>query len=315
MSRILLTGAFGNIGKYTLEELLRHDHEVTCFDLPTKSNLKHARQYKQRARLVWGDISSYEEIRDPIKNNDVIIHLAALIPPVSERNPALARKVNLQGTKNIVQAIQLQRYKPQLLFASSVSVYGRNQDPLTRRTIEDSLEASDYYTSHKIHCENYIKSRLQNWSIFRLGVIPPPLQFKIDPIFYDLPLDTRIHLLPQRDGATAFANSVDNLAVQQKTLLIGGNESCQTTYGDYLGQVFASLGLSPPSPKAFTTQSYYSYWMDTAEGQQLLQYQQHSFDQYCEEVEHQNKFIRPLLRPFSPLVRWWMRRQSPYLKK
>ncbi len=315
MSRILLTGAFGNLGKYTLEELLNRGHTVTCFDLSTKINLKHARQYQQRARLVWGDISSYDGIRDPIKNNDVIIHLAALIPPASEKNPTLAQKVNIQGTKNIVQAIQLQRDKPQLVFASSVSVYGRNQDPSTRRTIVDSLEASDYYTSHKIYSENYIKSRLQNWSIFRLGVIPPSLQFKIDPIFYDLPLETKIHLLPPRDGATAFANSVNNQTVQEKTLLIGGDESCQTTYDEYLGRFFGSLGLSPPSPEAFTTQPYYSYWMDTTESQQLLQYQQHSFEEYCTEIEHRNKSIRPLLRPFSPLVRWWMGKQSPYLRK
>lgn len=315
MSRILLTGAFGNLGKYTLEELLNRGHEVTCFDLPTKNNLKNARQYEPRASLVWGDITSYEEIRDPLRNNDVIIHLAALIPPTSERNPTLARKVNIKGTKNIVQAIQLQRDKPQLLFASSVSVYGRNQDPSTSRTIEDSLEASDHYTTHKIHAENYIKSRLQNWSIFRLGVIPPPLQFKIDPVFYDLPLETKIHLLPPRDGATAFANAIDNETVRQKTVLIGGDESCQTTYGEYLGRVFRSLGLSPPSPEAFTKQQYYSYWMDTTESQQLLQYQQQSFEDYCTEMEQRNRFIRPLLRPFSPLVRWWVGRQSPYLKK
>ncbi len=314
MSKVLLTGAFGNLGKYTLDELLRRGHEITCFDLPTKTNLKHARQYEHHARLVWGDITSYKEISEPVKNNDVIIHLAALIPPSSERNPELAEKVNLQGTKNIVDAIQLQLPQPQLLFASSVSVYGRNRDPSTRRTSDDQLEASDHYTSHKIQSEEYIKSQLQNWSILRLGVIPPPFQMKIEPAMYDLPLDTRIHLLPPRDGAMAFANSVDNLAVRQKTLLIGGNESCQTTYGDYLGRVFNSLGLSLPQPGAFTKQQYYSYWMDTTESQQLLHYQQHSLDEYCAEVEHRNRWIRPLLRPLSPAVKWLMKRQSRYLK-
>jgi len=314
MSKVLLTGAFGNLGRYTLEELLNRGHEVTCFDLPTKSNLKHTRHYEPRARLVWGDITRYDEIYDPIKNNDVIIHLAALIPPASERNPALAERVNLQGTKNIVDAIHSQQRQPWLLFASSVSVYGRNHDSSTRRSIDDPLEASDHYTSHKIHCEEYIRAELKNWTILRLGVMPPPFRMKIEPAMYDLPLDTKIHLLPPREGATAFANSVDNLTVQQKTLLIGGNESCQTTYGDYLGRVFNSFGLSLPPPDAFTTQPYYSYWMDTTESQQLLHYQQHSLDEYCAEVEHRNRFIRPLLRPLSPLVRWWMGRQSPYLR-
>ncbi len=315
MSRIFLTGAFGNLGKYTLDELLRRGHEVTCFDLPTKDNTKRARQYDRRVHLVWGDITSYDPLKDAIKNSDVVIHLAALIPPASERNSELAERVNVQGTKNIVDAIQIQRHRPQLLFASSVSVYGRNQDPSTRRTIDDSLHASDHYTSHKIRCEEYIRAELNDWSILRLGVIPPPLQFKIDLAMYDLPLDTRIHFLHPRDGATAFANSVDNQTIQQKTQLIGGNDSCQTTYGLYLGRIFHSLGLSLPPAEAFTTQSYYSYWMDTRESQQLLHYQQHSFEEYCAEVEHQNRFIRPLLRPLSPVVRWWMKRKSPYLRK
>ncbi len=315
MSRILLTGAFGNLGKYTLDELLRRGHEVTCFDLPTKANRKHAYRYQEKVRLVWGDITRYDNLKDPIKNSEVVIHLAALIPPLSERNPDLAEQVNFQGTKNIVDVIQIQRQRPHLLFASSVSVYGRNQDRNSLRTINNHVDASDHYTSHKIRCEEYIKAELNNWSILRLGVIPPPLQFKIDPIFYDLPLDTKIHFLHPKDGAAAFTNSINDESIQKKTLLIGGDESCLTTYGQYLGRVFQSIGLSLPPFEAFTTEPYYSYWMDTTESQQLLQYQQHSFEEYCAELEHQNRFIRPLLRPLSPLVGWLMKRRSSYLGK
>jgi len=37
---VLLTGAFGNVGLSTLEELLRQGHQVRCFDLKTRANEK-----------------------------------------------------------------------------------------------------------------------------------------------------------------------------------------------------------------------------------------------------------------------------------
>ena len=36
--RILLTGAFGNIGVKTLAELIAQGHKVRCFDTPTQAN-------------------------------------------------------------------------------------------------------------------------------------------------------------------------------------------------------------------------------------------------------------------------------------
>lgn len=36
--RILVTWAFGNIGKYLINELVRQNHNVKCFVLPNKKN-------------------------------------------------------------------------------------------------------------------------------------------------------------------------------------------------------------------------------------------------------------------------------------
>ena len=38
--KVLLTGAFGNVGTSALEELLERGHQVRCFDLKTKVNEK-----------------------------------------------------------------------------------------------------------------------------------------------------------------------------------------------------------------------------------------------------------------------------------
>ncbi len=54
--KILLTGAFGNIGMSTLRELLRQGHQVRCFVTPRKAHERTARQFAGKIELIQGDI-------------------------------------------------------------------------------------------------------------------------------------------------------------------------------------------------------------------------------------------------------------------
>ncbi|MBI2103163.1 NAD(P)-dependent oxidoreductase [Candidatus Woesearchaeota archaeon] len=312
MSRIFLTGAFGNVGRHTLDQLLEQGHEVTCFDLSTRETKRCARPYQSRVKIVFGDITRYSDIVDHLSSNDAVIHLAAIIPPASERNPDLSQQVNFIGTKNIVKAMARHPRNGQLIFASSVSVYGRGQDPHTLRTLGDSLHASDNYTDAKIKSEGEIKAKLQNWTILRLGVIPPLLQLKFDPMMYELPLSTKIHFLHPKDAATAFVNCIDNDAVRQKTLLIGGDETCHMEYHTYLNRILRTLGTALPPDRCFTLAPYYSYWMDTMESQQLLCYQQHSFQDFIGEIAQKWGWRRGVVDYLSPFIERWMERKSSY---
>ncbi len=49
--RVLVTGAFGNLGFATVQELLRQGHEVRCFDLDLPKYRRRARKLSQRAKL------------------------------------------------------------------------------------------------------------------------------------------------------------------------------------------------------------------------------------------------------------------------
>ena len=53
--RVLVTGAFGNIGASTLHELIDEGHQVRGFDLDTKRNRETARTFGGRVEAVWGD--------------------------------------------------------------------------------------------------------------------------------------------------------------------------------------------------------------------------------------------------------------------
>lgn len=331
MSKIFLTGAFGNIGRHTLEELLQQGHEVTCFDLPTSANQRLAKYYQKfepyqkQVKTVFGDVRYYTDTVDYLYQNDAAIHLAAIIPPLSERNPELSKDVNLFGTRNIVEAMTRHPKQGPLIFASSVAVYGKKQfqekqNGQTVCFLDDPVEPSDNYTEHKIKSEEQIKAKLPNWTILRLGVVPPQIEFRVDPVLYEIPLSTKIHFLHPKDAATAFANCIgdnvtENAAVKQKTLLVAGDESCRVTYGTYLNNIFQTMGVSLPPGHCFTQEPYYSYWMDTTESQQLLQYQNHSFDDFLKEVTEKLGWRRQIIKYLHPFIERWMERKSPYGKK
>ena len=58
--KVLLTGAFGNLGSDTLEALLaKGEHDVRCFDLKNPRNEKIMKRLSGKGsfEIVWGDIT------------------------------------------------------------------------------------------------------------------------------------------------------------------------------------------------------------------------------------------------------------------
>ena len=106
---ILLTGAFGNIGIETLRELLRAEHRVRCFDLPSPRAKALASEFRDAAEIAWGDVSNREDVAQAVADQDAVIHDAAVIPPLSEREPELTQRVNVEGTRNVVSACEAQQ--------------------------------------------------------------------------------------------------------------------------------------------------------------------------------------------------------------
>jgi len=55
--KVLLTGALGNVGRYTVDALFEEGHEVVAFDLESRRARKVASQLDGRVHVVWGDIT------------------------------------------------------------------------------------------------------------------------------------------------------------------------------------------------------------------------------------------------------------------
>ena len=141
--KVLVTGAFGNVGWSATQELLRRGHDVRFFDLKTKENLKLAKKIKSKAESVLGDLRNPEDVALAVQDREVVVHLAFVIPRLSstgvnsEEEPDWARDINVGGTQNLIQAIQAQPIPARLLFSSSFHIYGNTQDQVPPRKITD----------------------------------------------------------------------------------------------------------------------------------------------------------------------------------
>ena len=124
MNKILVTGGAGYVGTAILKLFKDLDFEITIYDnlLYGGSSLLPFIGYKNIS-FVNGDIRDKEKLKKYVAQNDIIIHLAAIVGfPACRKDPILAEEVNYKGTINLIESITS---KEQLLLSASTgSNYG-----------------------------------------------------------------------------------------------------------------------------------------------------------------------------------------------
>jgi len=315
---ILITGAFGNVGLSTIKELINRNHNIRIFEVPNKKNKKIARRFKTKVELFWGDIRRREDIAHALKDQDIIIHLAAIIPPLADEDPKLAYEVNVNGTLNLLDEIKSQSVVPKIIFTSSIAVYGdRRVNPMIE--IDDPLLPSkeDIYAHSKIQAENLIRESGVDFSIFRLTYITSVNKLDMDPLMFHMPLDTPIEICSTQDVGFALANAIECSDIWGNTFNIAGGENCRTYYKDYIDKMMELFGLGKNflPDTAYAKSDFHCGYMNTEQSQNLLNYQRHSLEDYYTKVK---KKIG-VKRYFTWLIRWMIKlhllRKSYYYRR
>ena len=314
--KILLTGAAGSVGYETLKQLVDKNYEITVLELENKRTKKRLKPFLEKIKIIYGSINDFTLVKQAVKNQDVVIHLAAIIPPLADKKPELTRQVNFYGTKNIVEAIRSQEKKPFLIYSSSVSVYGDRLENYWIKVTDPLLPSEgDYYAHTKIACEKLIQEADIPYTIFRLtGIMGHPAT---DPLMFHMPLDTKLEIASTIDTGTAFANAVEHLSeLKGKIFNLSGGENCRTTYRDFIANMFKIYGLNIHYLKdvAFATHNFHcGYFKDSDKLNTILNFQYDTLESYYLRVKKETKgIIRFFSKIFSrPIVFFLTRKSEP----
>lgn len=317
---VLLTGAFGNIGTSVLHELLAQGHTVRCFDLKTRQNVRAARRLKGRVEVIWGDLRQKEDVAAAVQGQNVVVHLAFIIPKLSatgvesEARPDWAREINVGGTANLLAAMQAQPRPPRLVFISSYHVYGLTQDQTPPLKANDPVSPTEHYSRHKVECEQMVRESGLEYVILRLAAAFP-ISMRMDAGMFDIPLKNRMEFVHTRDVGRAIANAVSSPDVWGKLLLVGGGPRCQYYYREIASRTLEAMGVGMLPEEAFATTPFATDWIDSSETEALLHYQQRDLEDYLQEMRRRLGVKRLLVRAFRPLVRMWLLNKSPYYQQ
>lgn len=166
--KILITGGTGFIGSHLAEYFAKKNFEVTVFDRYNSNyslgNLKNSK-YKDKIKFIFGDIRDYDSTNKAIIENDIIIHLAALIGiPYSYFSPLAYIKTNMEGTYNILESTKNNK-KKKLIITSTSEVYGSaDYIPIDEK---HPLKPQSPYSASKIAADNLA---LSYYNAFNLPV-------------------------------------------------------------------------------------------------------------------------------------------------
>src|SRR6266404_7546144 len=127
--RIVITGGCGFLGRRVALGLLeRRDVDaLVLFDnAPSALPLPE----DKRITLLTGNIADHAAVRAAIKaGTDAVYHLAAVVSGQAEADTDLGYRVNLDGTRAVLDACRALGTCPRLIFASSLAVYGGRLPP------------------------------------------------------------------------------------------------------------------------------------------------------------------------------------------
>lgn len=155
---VLVTGGTGYIGEHFIPRLL----ENGCYIRLLVRNLEKAKKlFGEKCEYVKGDVTSRESLCGCCENIDIVFHMVAKtgnqLP--SEKNFADFRKVNVEGTENIINECKRAGIK-RFVYVSSTAAMGIVKE----KVISEKSQCSPYlpYQITKYEAEQLVLREYRN---------------------------------------------------------------------------------------------------------------------------------------------------------
>ena len=135
---LLITGGAGFIGSHLTEYHLGKGDSVTLVDdLSTGSRGNLPTATESRSHFEQEDLLTWQGLDEEVNRADRIYHMAAVVGMFRVlKQPIEVTRVNVLGTERLLESVARAKSLPEVLIASSSSVYGHSHEKELREGIE-----------------------------------------------------------------------------------------------------------------------------------------------------------------------------------
>jgi UDP-glucose 4-epimerase len=158
--KILVTGGAGYIGSVLVNKLIDSGHQVKVID-DLSNGFKE--NIDESANFIEGSILDDDKLNQALDGVEAVFHLAAKIRvEEGEREPELYKKVNIEGTLNLINKCVEKKIK-KLVFASTAAVYGDPEDyPVDEKS---KVNPVNVYGATKLEIDQYLEKNAKSLGI------------------------------------------------------------------------------------------------------------------------------------------------------
>lgn len=156
--RVLVTGAAGFIGCHLIKSLVADGYDVVSFVMPGSETSFIG---NERTDIKYGDLNDIGSLKKAVEGIKTVYHLAAIPKWEGGVSQQKYKIVNVEGTRNLLEACRLNSVK-RVLFTSSLDAVGPSIDgnPINEETVpkprniygatklEGERIAKEYYEKH-----------------------------------------------------------------------------------------------------------------------------------------------------------------------
>lgn len=305
--KIALLGASGHMGFSTLQEFIKIEGvdsvRVLLFPNEKRNKLvkKLAKKNNNKIEIFYGDIANYDDVANLVEGVSYLYNLAAVIPPLSDKDPERSYEANELGPINVVKVCENNPHI-KLVDITSVALYGNRNIKHPFERIGDPLIPSvyDVYSTHKLRGEYLIlESNIPNYVVIRqtamiyLDMLTSNMN---DGLMFHTPFNDPLEWSTAEDSGRLMAYIVkEDLAGKlnhdnfwNKVFNLGGGESSRVTGYETLGYGFKLIRGTTKKffdPNYNCTRNFHGgFYYDGDELEKMFHYRQDTYEQYWAKI-------------------------------
>lgn len=330
--RVFITGATGTMGWAGLHELLQRldRFDITVLARPSETNKKKLAPYSNKIRIVWGDLTRYEDVELATRDADYVLHVGGMVSPAADYFPNKTRKVNTIAAANVAKAVLAQPNADNIKVCYIGSVaqtsdrnepnhWGRTGDPIC-------ISVYDHYAISKTIAEKTIvESGIKKWVCLRQsGILYPAILKNYDPIMFHVPLRGVLEWCTVEDSGRVLANLCEESVPDEfwnNFYNIGSGPEYRLSNYDFECKLLNAIHCPKPekifNPEWFVLRNFHGQWyLDSQKLEDYLHFRGNiPVDEYFKKMGESLPWFYSLARIVPSFIIKLAMRPMAYKKK